>query len=137
MPTHSRLNTALQHKLAHCACTHTTLDGGRHAPELKLAAAGVAREGHGVPDVAHARDETHEPLEAQPIAAVRHRAVAAQVKVPPVSLLVEVLVRVRVSGQWSVVSGQWSVVRVRVRVRVSVRVRVRVRVRIGAGGIGC
>ena len=70
---------------------------------LELAAAGVAREGHGVSDVGHARDETPEPLEAEAVAAVRH------------------LVRVRVR------------VRVRERVRVRVRVRVQVRVRVSRG----
>ena len=54
---------------------------------LELAAAGVAREGHGVSDVGHARDETHEPLEAEAVAAVRHL------------VRVRVRARVRVGGE--------------------------------------
>ena len=55
----------------------------RATPRSKLAAAGKAREGDRVSDVGNAGDIAHEPLEAEAIPGVRHRAKPSQVKIPP------------------------------------------------------
>ena len=54
----------------------------RFDDKLKLARAGEAREGDGVADVGDARHVADEALEAETVARVRDRAVAAQIHVP-------------------------------------------------------
>ena len=61
--------------------------------ESEIRGAGGACEGDHVADVADAGDEHQHALKAEPEAGVGHAAVAAQVEVPPVGLLVEVVQR--------------------------------------------
>src|SRR5205085_1369628 len=55
----------------------------------KLCASRRSRKRNYVADVGHAGDKLHDPLEPQSEARVRHRAVAAQVGIPPIAGRVE------------------------------------------------
>src|SRR5260370_25829537 len=57
----------------------------------KLRALRRAREWNHVADVAHAGQKQQHPLQAEAEARMRHRAVAAQIKIPPVRGRVEAL----------------------------------------------
>src|SRR5260370_6542600 len=57
----------------------------------ELGAAGGAREGDHVADVGHAREKQQGSLQPQAEPGMRHRAVAAQVQVPPISGRIELL----------------------------------------------
>lgn len=56
---------------------YRTTWGSQEPRQLELGTARRSREGDGVPDVLHAGDVAHKPLEAQAVAGVRHASVPA------------------------------------------------------------
>src|SRR2546426_2507151 len=70
------------------SCSSKSENPCRITSELRVAR--YARKGYHVTDVLHSRDELHRALEAETEARVRHRAVAAEIQIPPVLVLGQV-----------------------------------------------